>query len=114
MNSLIEAYQGIFAGTRIATVGFAMETAGLGCPMLLGLDVVERPACGIASNPGRPLVDCNPGTWSSRGRVQEEILTMPNRSISDRTPLHAVVILAVSIGIVFSALALLVLVIFFL
>jgi hypothetical protein len=39
---------------------------------------------------------------------------MPNRSISDRTPLHAVVILAVSIGIVFSALALLVLVIFFL
>jgi hypothetical protein len=53
MNSLIEAYQGIFAGTRIATVGFAMETAGLGCPMLLGLDVVERPACGIASNPGQ-------------------------------------------------------------
>jgi hypothetical protein len=32
MNSLIEAYQGMFAGTRIATVGFAMETAGLGYP----------------------------------------------------------------------------------
>ena len=39
---------------------------------------------------------------------------MPNRSISDRTPLHAVVILSVSIGVVVSALALLVLVIFFL
>jgi|HubBroStandDraft_2_1064218.scaffolds.fasta_scaffold26874_5 hypothetical protein len=35
---------------------------------------------------------------------------MPNRSISDRTPLYAVVILAaVSLGIVVSALALLVL-----
>jgi hypothetical protein len=53
MNCLIEAYQGILAGTRIATEGFAMETAGLGCPMLLGLDVVERPACEIASNPGQ-------------------------------------------------------------
>jgi hypothetical protein len=30
---------------------------------------------------------------------------MPNRSISDRTPLYAVVILAVSLGIVVSALA---------
>ena len=40
----------------------------------------------------------------------DEILTMPNRSISDRTPLYAVVILAaVSLGIVVSALALLVL-----
>jgi hypothetical protein len=29
MNSLIEAYQGIFAGTRIATAGFAIETAGV-------------------------------------------------------------------------------------
>jgi hypothetical protein len=38
---------------------------------------------------------------------------MSNRSISDRTPLHAVVIIAVSLGIVASALALLVLVIFF-
>ena len=53
MNSLIEAYQGIFAGTRIATVGFAMETAGLGCPSSLGLDVVERPAPGVAPNPGQ-------------------------------------------------------------
>jgi hypothetical protein len=39
---------------------------------------------------------------------------MPNRSISDRTPLYAVGILAVSLGIVVSALALLVIVIFFL
>jgi hypothetical protein len=48
MNSSIEAYQGIFAGTRIATLGFAMTTAGLGPPKLLGLDVVERPARGMA------------------------------------------------------------------
>jgi hypothetical protein len=53
MNSLIETYQGIFAGTRIAAVGFAMETAALGCPNLLGLDVVERPARGIVPNPGQ-------------------------------------------------------------
>ena len=45
------------------------------------------------------------------GEYPEEILTMPNRSISDRTPLYAVVILAVTI--VVSALALLALVIFF-
>ncbi|SHN73344.1 hypothetical protein SAMN05444170_2453 [Bradyrhizobium erythrophlei] len=38
---------------------------------------------------------------------------MPNRSISDPAPLHAVVILSVSIGVVVSALVLLVLVIFF-
>jgi hypothetical protein len=53
MNSLIEAYQGIFAGTRFATTGFAMETAGLGCPTSLGLDVVERPACRIVPNLGQ-------------------------------------------------------------
>jgi len=50
---LIEAYQGIFAGTRIATVGFAMETAGLGCPNLLGLGVVERPVRGMVPIPGQ-------------------------------------------------------------
>jgi hypothetical protein len=53
MDSLIEAYQGIFAGTRIATVGFAMGTAGPGCPNLPGLDVVERPARGLVPIPGR-------------------------------------------------------------
>jgi hypothetical protein len=53
MNSLTEAYQGIFSGTRIAAAGFAMETAGLGCPNLLGLDVVERPVCGTVPNPRR-------------------------------------------------------------
>jgi hypothetical protein len=37
MNSLIEAYQGIFAGTRIATIGFAMATASLDLPELSGL-----------------------------------------------------------------------------
>ena len=53
MDSLIEAYQGIFAGTRIATVGFATGTAGLGCPNLPGLDVVERPARGLVPILGR-------------------------------------------------------------
>jgi hypothetical protein len=38
---------------------------------------------------------------------------MHNRSISDQTPLYAVVILAVSLGIVISALALLALIFFF-
>ena len=32
MDSLIEAYQGVFAGTRIATLGLAMTTAGLALP----------------------------------------------------------------------------------
>jgi hypothetical protein len=38
---------------------------------------------------------------------------MANRSISDRTPLYAVVILTVGLGIVVSSLALLVLIFFF-
>jgi hypothetical protein len=38
---------------------------------------------------------------------------MSNRSISDRTPLYAVAILTVGLGIVVSALVLLILVIFF-
>jgi hypothetical protein len=45
------------------------------------------------------------------GESPEEILIMPNRSMSDRTPLYAVVILALTI--VVSVLALLALVIFF-
>jgi len=53
MNSLIEAYQGMFAGTRIATSGFAIATAGLGPPKLLDLDVVERPARGMVPIPGQ-------------------------------------------------------------
>lgn len=53
MNSLTGAYQGIFSGTRIATVGFAIETTGLGCPNLLGLDVVERPVRGMVPIPGQ-------------------------------------------------------------
>ena len=43
----------------------------------------------------------------------EEILTMSNRSMSDRAPLYAVVILAVSLGIVVAALALLALLFLF-
>jgi hypothetical protein len=69
MNSLIEAYQGIFAGTRIAALGFAMETAGLGCPNLLGLDVVERPARGIVPIPGQAARGLRPwDTEPSRER----------------------------------------------
>jgi hypothetical protein len=34
MDSLMETYQGIFAGTRIATVGFAMGTAVLALQLL--------------------------------------------------------------------------------
>lgn len=45
------------------------------------------------------------GHGALEGASPDEILTMPNRSISDRTPLYAVVILAVSLGIVVSALA---------
>jgi hypothetical protein len=37
MKSLIEAYQGIFAGPRIETVGFAMATASLDLPEPSGL-----------------------------------------------------------------------------
>jgi hypothetical protein len=43
----------------------------------------------------------------------EEILTMPNRSMSDRTPPYAVVILAMSLGIVVAVLALLALLFLF-
>jgi hypothetical protein len=32
MNSLIEAHQGIFAGTKIATLGFAMGQPALRFP----------------------------------------------------------------------------------
>jgi hypothetical protein len=69
MNSLIEAYQGIFVRTRIATVAFAMETAGLGCPNLLGLDVVERPVRGMVPIPGQAARGVRPGdTERSRKR----------------------------------------------
>jgi hypothetical protein len=60
MNSLIEGYQGIFAGTRIATLGFAMATAGLGRPKLPGLDVVERPTRGMVPIPGQAARELQP------------------------------------------------------
>jgi hypothetical protein len=47
------------------------------------------------------------------GESPEEILTMSNRSMSDRAPLYAVVVLAVSLGIVVAALALLALLFLF-
>jgi hypothetical protein len=47
------------------------------------------------------------------GAFPEEILIMPDRSMSDRAPLYAVVILAVSLGIVVAALALLALLFLF-
>jgi hypothetical protein len=60
MDSLMEAYQGIFTGTRIATVGFAIETAGLGSPNLPGLDVVERLARGMVPIPGQAACGLQP------------------------------------------------------
>ena len=60
MNSLIGAYQGISAGTRIATSGFAMATAGLGRPKLPGMDVVERPARGMVPIPGQAACGLQP------------------------------------------------------
>jgi hypothetical protein len=60
MNSLIEAYQGVFAGTTIATLGFAMATAGLDRPKLLGMDVVEQPARGMVPIPGRAASGLQP------------------------------------------------------
>ena len=68
MTSLIETYQGIFAGTRIATVGFAIETAGLGRPDLLGLDVVERPARGMVPIPGQAARGLRPGEMELSGK----------------------------------------------
>lgn len=53
------------------------------------------------------------GHRAIEGTFTDEILTMPDRSISDRPPLYAVVILTVGLGIVVSALALLVLIFFF-
>jgi hypothetical protein len=53
------------------------------------------------------------GHRALEGTSTDEILTMPDRSISDRPPLYAVVILTVGVGIVVSALALLVLIFFF-
>ena len=52
------------------------------------------------------------GHGALEGASPDEILTMANRSISDRTPLYAVVMLTVGLGIVVSALALLVLIFF--
>jgi hypothetical protein len=58
MNSLIEAYQGIFAGTRIATLGFAMATASQRLEPS-GTGVVERPAYGDPPrSQGRLLANC--------------------------------------------------------
>ena len=114
MNPLIGAYQGIFAGTRIATQGFAMATAGLARPKPPGMDVVERPARGMVPIPGQAACGLQPRYMArSKESPPEEILTMPNRSMSDRTPLFAAVILAMSLGIVVAALALLALLFLF-
>jgi hypothetical protein len=98
MDSLTKAYQGIFGGTRIATAGFAKETAG--------------PRNGPDSRAGRSRVATS-AHGTLEGESPKEILTMPDRSISDRTPLYGVVILAVGLGIVVSAMALLALIFFF-
>ena len=70
MNSLIEAYQGIFAGTRIATLGFAMATAGLALPEPAGLDVVrEAGPRDPPRSPGQLLTDCHSGDIVHQGTV---------------------------------------------
>ena len=73
MDSLTKAYQGIFAGTRIATAGFAKETAGLGCPNLPGLDVVERPVRGMVPIPRQAARGLQP--WD----MDMELLREPPR-----------------------------------
>jgi hypothetical protein len=70
------------------------------------------PRVGPDSRAGRSRIATN-GDGALEGKPPEEILTMANRSISDRTPLYAVVILTVGLGIVVSALALLALIFFF-
>lgn len=70
MNSLIEAYQGIFVGTRIATVAFAMETAGLGCPICWAWTSWSGLSAGWSRFPGRPLAACDRGIQSARGNVE--------------------------------------------
>jgi hypothetical protein len=114
MDSLTKAYQGIFGGTRIATAGFAKETAGLGCPNFarLGRRGAACPRNGPDSRAGRSRVATS-AHGTLEGESPKEILTMPDRSISDRTPLYGVVILAVGLGIVVSAMALLALIFFF-
>jgi len=78
----------------------------------LGRRGAACPRNGPDSRAGRSRVATS-AHGTLEGESPEEILTMPNRSTSDRTPLYGVVILAVGLGIVVSALALLVLVIFF-
>jgi hypothetical protein len=60
MDSLIEAYQGVFAGTTIATLGFAMATTGLERPKLPGMDVVEQLGRGMVPIPGRAACELQP------------------------------------------------------
>ena len=75
---------------------------------------MERPARGMVPIPGQAACGLQPRYMElSKESPPEEILTMPNRSISDRTPLFAVIILAMSLGIVVAALGLLALLFLF-
>jgi hypothetical protein len=113
VNSLIEAYQGILAGTRIASLGFAVARAGLALPEPAGLDVVRE------AGPRDPPRSPGP---AARGSQQGEAvrskdsprgdLTTHNRSMSDHAPLYAVLILALGLGIVATPLVLLALLLF--
>ena len=78
----------------------------------LGRRGAACPRDGSESRAGRSR-PATVGHEALEGALSDEILTMPNRSISDRPPLYAVVILTVGLGIVVSALALLVLIFFF-
>ena len=78
----------------------------------LGRRGAACPRDGPGSRAGRSRI-ATAVRGAPEGKSPEEILTMSNRSISDRTPLYAVAILTVGLGIVVSALVLLILVIFF-
>jgi hypothetical protein len=96
MNSLIEAYQSNFSGTRIATLGFAMATASLRLEPS-GIGVVERPAYGI--RPG-PRAGCSQNYRLDLVRSKDSHkgdLTMQNGALSRHATLYAVVILGLSI-----------------
>ena len=76
----------------------------------LGRRGAACPQDGPDSRPGRSRI----ATLGALERASPaEILTMHNRSISDRTPLYGVVILAVGLGTLVSAMALLALIFFF-
>jgi hypothetical protein len=108
---LIEAHQGIFAGTSIATLGFAMPTAGLTLPEPAGLEVVRE--AGLRDpprSPGRRLADCYIGDIVRSEDSHKGDLTVQNGSLSRHATLYALVVLG--LGLVATTLVLLALLVF--